>query len=78
MQEQMKISRAEARVLLDETDRRREAYIRKLFGVDPHEPSHYDLVINTDRLTAGDVLETVVLAALSDARRETKVLSGTA
>ena len=78
VQEQLKTSRAEARALLDETDKRREAYIRKLFGVDPHEPSHYDLVVNTDRLSAADVLEVVVLATLSHARREPKQLVGTA
>lgn len=78
MQERFKVSRAEARVLVDETDRRREAYIRKLFGVNPHDPSHYDLVINTDRLTAVDVVDVVLMATLAAARREARQLSAAA
>jgi cytidylate kinase len=68
----MGLSRAEARAMLDETDRRREAYVRKLFNADPHEPSNYDLVINTDRLSPGDVLELVLLGMLGSARRDQK------
>jgi cytidylate kinase len=70
--EKMGLSRAEARALLDETDRRREAYVRKLFSTDPHEPSNYDLVINTDRLSPGDVLELALLGMLGAARRDQK------
>jgi cytidylate kinase len=75
--EQLGLSRAEARVLLDETDRRRDAYVRKLFGADPHEPSNYDLVINTDRLAPGEVLELVLLGMLGAARRDQKQMTGT-
>ncbi len=75
--EKMGLSRAEARALLDETDRRRDAYVRKLFGADPHEPSHYDLVINTDRLSPADVQELVLLAMLGVAHRDHKQMSGT-
>jgi cytidylate kinase len=73
--EQLGLSRAEARVLLDETDRRRDAYVRKLFSADPHEPSNYDLVINTDRLAPGEVLELVLLGVLGAARRDQKQMT---
>jgi cytidylate kinase len=62
------LSRAEARVLIDETDHRREAYVRKLFSVDPHDPTCYDLVVNTDRLTQADTLEVVLLAVLTSVK----------
>ena len=73
--ETMGSSRAEARALLDETDRRRDAYVRKLFGADPHEPSNYDLVVNTDRLSAADVLELVLLALLGATPRNRKQMA---
>lgn len=78
LQEQLGISRAEARALLDETDRRREAYVRKLFGVDPHEPTGYDLLVNTDRLSAEEVLEVVLVALAGAARRSVTQMASTA
>jgi cytidylate kinase len=74
--EVMKISRAEARVLLDETDRRRDAFVRKLFGQDPNDPSAYDLVVNTDRLGHAEVVEIVLLAMLAAARHEHRQVAG--
>jgi cytidylate kinase len=73
--EQMGLSRAEARALLDETDRRRSAYVRKLFGADPHEASNYDLVINTDRPAPAEVLELVLLGMLGSVRHEPQQLA---
>jgi hypothetical protein len=62
--EREKISRAEARALITDTDRRRTAYVQKLFGADPNDPAGYDVIINTDRLAAADVLEVVMLALI--------------
>lgn len=70
LQEQLHVSRAEARALLDETDRRRTAYVQKLFGVDPNDPSRYDIIVNTDRLAPADVLEVVLLALIGVAHGE--------
>lgn len=67
---QAQVSRAEARVMIEATDRRREAYVRKLLGVDPHDASGYDLVVNTDRLAPGEVIEIVLVALVGTARRE--------
>lgn len=78
LQEQLQVSRAEARAMLDETDRRREAYIRKLFGSDPYDPTRYDLMLNTDRLSPADVLETVLVALLGVTHPQKRVIAGSA
>lgn len=72
------VSRAEARVLVEETDRRREAYVRKLLGVDPHDPAGYDLVINTDRLSATEVLDIVLVALVGASQRAERAFATTA
>jgi cytidylate kinase len=58
------LSRPEARALLEETDRRRAEYIRKVFGEEPGQPENYDLVLNTDRLDLENQIELVLLALL--------------
>ena len=37
-------------------DQQRHDYVKKLFGVDLNDPHHYDLVINTDRLTQQEIV----------------------
>lgn len=78
LQERTGLGRAEARALLDETDRRREAYVRKLLGVDPHDAAGYDLVVNTDRLAPVEVVEIVLVALVGAARQETRQLAAPA
>lgn len=56
------LSRAEARALLQETDRNRKDFIRKVFKADPNGPEHFDLVLNSDRMTPETMLETATLA----------------
>jgi cytidylate kinase len=55
----------EARARRDETDARRDEFVRSLFGADPGDATAYDLVLNTDRLTADCVAENTLLALLS-------------
>ncbi len=35
---------------LSESDKGREAYLQRFYGVKNEQPTHYDLVVNTDRL----------------------------
>lgn len=72
------LGRAEARTLLDETDRRREAYVRKLLGVDPHDAAGYDLVVNTDRLAPIEVVEIVLVALVGATRQQPRQLTAPA
>jgi len=58
------LSRAEARALLQETDRNRKEFIRKVFKTDPNGPEHFDLVLNSDRMTPECMLETATLALI--------------
>jgi len=58
------LSRAEARALLEETDRKREDFIRKVFKVEPNAAHNFDLVINSDRMKPECMLETVTLALI--------------
>ncbi len=58
------LSRTEASVLLEETDRNRAEFIRKVFKADPNDPTHFDLVINSDRMKPECMLETVTLALI--------------
>ena len=58
------LSKAEARAVLAETDRKRDAFIRTVFRRDPGAPADYDLVLNADRVSQDCMLELVGLALL--------------
>ncbi len=59
------ISRAEARAILSETDRKREEFMRKVFKTAPGRTEDFDLTLNTDRLDPEAALEMVLLALLN-------------
>jgi cytidylate kinase len=48
---------------LEESDRGRDAYLKSFYGVGRELPTHYDLVVNTDRLAPEAVVETIARAA---------------
>ena len=52
----------EAKTLVDESDKKRQNFIRKSFGADIDDPVLYDLVINTDSLDINDAVELALLA----------------
>ena len=62
---------AEAEHILEEdagkwiqrSDARRAEYIRRFHAIDTELPTHYDLVVNTDRLTLDQAAEIVIRAA---------------
>ena len=54
--------RAAAEAVANE-DAARADYLRRFYGVRTELPTHYDLVINTDRLGAAEAAELVVTAA---------------
>ncbi len=56
------LSRAEARAVLDETDARRERFVREVFHVEPGSPENYDLVLNSDRMDLDTMVDHVLLA----------------
>lgn len=44
-------------------DRAREAYVKRWYGVDPRDPGCYDLIIDSTRITVGNCVELIALAA---------------
>jgi cytidylate kinase len=55
----------EAKRLVEESDAGRAAYLKRFYGVSEERPTHYDLVVSTDRLSADDAARLVVAAATS-------------
>jgi len=56
-------SEAEAKEQVAEGDRARASYLKRFHGVREELPTHYDLVVNTDRLSVDAAAETVLSAA---------------
>lgn len=54
-----KYSKSEAEQEIEEADRQRRAYIKKLFGVEVDDPLNYDLIINTDDLTFSETAKII-------------------
>ena len=48
-----------------QTDRAREAYMRSLYGVDVHDATLYDLVLDTTRISEDGCVDAIVEAALA-------------
>lgn len=65
------ISAAEARSLLLKDDAERRKWTQSLYGVDPWDPSLYDLVIHIDKLTVDDAVDLIVEAVGREGFRTT-------
>jgi cytidylate kinase len=57
------IPEEEAAKLIQRSDLRRGEYIRRSHAIDTELPTHYDLVVNTDRLSLEQAAEIVIRAA---------------
>lgn len=57
------LDQAQAASLLKRSDAGRSDYLKRFYGVSDEKPSHYDLVINTDKFTADEVARMIVGAA---------------
>jgi cytidylate kinase len=53
----------EAAKRIDRSDKERAAYIKRFYSIDSELPSHYDLVVSTDRLSPKDACKLVLDAA---------------
>lgn len=54
--------RQAARLIKDE-DAGRATYLKRFYGVDEERPTHFDLVVNTDALSAEDAVKVILAAA---------------
>jgi cytidylate kinase len=61
--EALKVDAGEAGKTLKRGDANRADYIKRFYGIDSEQPTHYDLVVNTDRLTPEQAAQLIVLAA---------------
>jgi cytidylate kinase len=57
------VDRETAERLLRESDRAREAYVRHFYDVDPRDPRHYDLVLDSTAFTLEACIELIATAA---------------
>ncbi len=57
------VDEKEAARVVSRSDAGRADYIKRFYGIGSELPTHYDLVINTDRLTADDAARLIVDAA---------------
>jgi cytidylate kinase len=57
------VSEGEYAKAVADSDRDRRRYLARFYDVDEELPTHYDLVLNTDRLSVDQAIATVVAAA---------------
>lgn len=57
--ERDKVSRKEASRFIKKIDEQRRKWGQKLYGIDPWDPSAYDLVLNIDKITIEDAVDTI-------------------
>ena len=57
------VSEKEIARTLKRSDAGRADYIKRFYGISEELPTHYDLVVNTDKLSAEDAAELIVQAA---------------
>lgn len=61
------VSEKEAQKRVARGDANRADYIKRFYQVAPELPTHYDIVLNSDRLSVEHVLDVIVRAASTDA-----------
>ncbi len=57
------LNQRQARKAIQDSDRERQDFFRRMYNLRQELPTHYDLVINTERLTVPEAAKLVVLAA---------------
>ncbi len=57
--ERDKISRKEASRFIKKIDEQRRKWGQKLYGIEPWDPTTYDLVLNIDKITIEDAVDTI-------------------
>ena len=55
MVDEYSLNLKQAEEYIKKEDQERHDYVKKLFGVDLNDPHHYDMVINTDKLSSQEI-----------------------
>lgn len=69
-----KETKEEAALSVEKIQRKYNQFIRQYFGVNPHNPWNYDLVISTDHLTLDQVTDLIIQAYITKFPKEGKAL----
>lgn len=69
-----KKSREEARAWVAAVEHKYNQFIRQYFGINPHNPWNYDLVISTDHLSLGQATDLIIKAYKIKFPKESKEL----
>jgi cytidylate kinase len=69
-----KETKEEAALCVEKVEKKYSQFIRQYFGVNPHNPWNYDLVISTDHLTLDQATDLVIQAYLAKFPSEKKKL----
>jgi cytidylate kinase len=56
------LARAEAEQYIVKRDGDRKAFVRKYFNVDIADPSYYDMIINTEKVSVTAATESVIVS----------------
>lgn len=59
------VAQPEVEAIVRESDRERQLYLRRFYEISEELPTHYDVVVNTDRLHLGQAVQVVLSAAQS-------------
>lgn len=59
MVDEYSLTLKQAEEYIRKEDQERHDYVKKLFGVDLRDPHHYDMVINTDKLTSQEIISII-------------------
>lgn len=57
------VSEDEARRQLRDSDRARTAYVEHFYDIDPRDPNHYHLILNSTKLSLQTCVELILQAA---------------
>ena len=63
LQETRQLNEKDAQKLVTRSDANRADYIKRFYAVSEELPTHYDIVLNTDRLSVDQAVDVVVQAA---------------
>ena len=61
------VENREAASAIKESDKGRAVYLKRFYGVSRELPTHYDLLVNTDRLAAQQAADIIIHAAANSA-----------
>jgi cytidylate kinase len=64
-------TKAESEQYVIKTENNRKAFVRKHYGADVTDPKHYDIIINTEKISLAGAIESIISA--SHQRRNRKL-----